>query len=180
MESTDPKSDRNLFGQEGPWQCIWQALPFLLVKHSIPQIHTEASAGVLALDLIKDDRDPILQACPKFNSNKPNGEYCWRLVFAADGINWWREHHCQRTGAGLNQLKFWSKPNSSHILYHWGGGGGGTVRCRPASHNFISWGGQSSANFISFCVHIMCALCEFLPAGGDFARGLLWQSFLCF
>ncbi len=24
----------------------------------------------------------------------------------------------------------------------------------------------------------MCTLCEFLPAGGDFARGHLWQSFL--
>ncbi len=26
LESTNPKSDRNLSGQEQPWQCIWQAL----------------------------------------------------------------------------------------------------------------------------------------------------------
>jgi hypothetical protein len=60
----------------------------MLVEHSLPQIHTKAGAGVLAWDLIKNDRDPIFQALPKFNSNKLGGEYCWLLIFAADGINW--------------------------------------------------------------------------------------------
>jgi hypothetical protein len=56
--------------------------------------------------------------------------------------------------------------------------GGGEAPPSPPPINFISWGGLSSAIFISFCVHIMCALCKFLPIGGDFTRGLLWQSFL--
>jgi hypothetical protein len=36
----------------------------------------------------------------KPNRNKPNGEHSWRLVFVADGLNWWRKHHHQKDGGG--------------------------------------------------------------------------------
>ena len=64
-----------------------------LVKHILPQIHPEASTGVFARHLLKNDRGSVFQTRPKPNRNEPDGEHRWRLVFVADGLNWWRKHH---------------------------------------------------------------------------------------
>jgi hypothetical protein len=63
-----------------------------MIKHSLPQIHPETSTGVLARDLLKNDRGSDVQTRLKSNRNKPDGEHSWRLVFVADGKNWWRKH----------------------------------------------------------------------------------------
>ena len=52
----------------------------MMVEHSLPQIHPEASTGVFARHLLKNDRGSVFQTRPKPNRNKPDGEHCWRLV----------------------------------------------------------------------------------------------------
>jgi hypothetical protein len=64
-----------------------------MVEHSLPQIHLKASTGVFARHLLENDRSSVFQTRPKPNRNEPDGEHCWRLVFIADGLNWWRKHH---------------------------------------------------------------------------------------
>ncbi len=78
------------------------------------------------------------------------------LYFAADGINWWREHHCRRTGAGLNQINFLVQ--TQPVAYFISEGRGGAVRCQPASHNFISWGPALCYFHIFLCAHHVCTL----------------------
>jgi hypothetical protein len=46
-----------------------------MVKHSLPQIHPEASTGVFARHLLKNDRGSVFRPRPKPNRNKTNGEY---------------------------------------------------------------------------------------------------------
>ena len=41
----------------------------------LPQIHPEASTGVFARHLLKNDRGSVFQTCPKPNRNKSGGEH---------------------------------------------------------------------------------------------------------
>jgi hypothetical protein len=66
-----------------------------MVKHSLPQVHPEASTGVFARHLLKNDGCSVFQTRPNPNRNESNGEHSWRLVFVADGLNWWRKHQCR-------------------------------------------------------------------------------------
>ena len=88
-----------------------------MVKHSLPQIHPEASTGVFARHLLKNDRGSVFQTRPKPNRNGSDGEHSWRLVFFADGLNWWRQHHRQKDGGGAEPINNWSKPQLSSELY---------------------------------------------------------------
>ena len=64
--------------------------------HSLPQVHPEASTGVFARHLLKNDGCSVFQTRPNPNRNKSDGEHdSWRLVFVADGLNWWRKHQCR-------------------------------------------------------------------------------------
>jgi hypothetical protein len=86
-----------------------------------------------------------------------------------------------KDGGGVEPIKFLVQTQLIAYFISKGRGGGEAPRCAdPPPIISYHGGGRSSAILIYFCVHLMCALCEFLPAGGDFARGLLWQSFLCF
>jgi hypothetical protein len=57
-----------------------------VVEYSLPEIHQEASAGILTRHLLKNVRGPIIQTHQKHPFNKPNGINCWQHVFIADGI----------------------------------------------------------------------------------------------
>ena len=81
-----------------------------MVKHSLPQIHPKANTGVFARHLLKNDRSSVFQTRPKPNRNEPDGEHSWRLVFVADGLNWWRKHHRQKDGGGDEPINNWSRP----------------------------------------------------------------------
>ncbi len=48
-----------------------------MVKHNFPQIYLETSTGVLAWDLLKDDRGSDVQTRPKPNRNNFDGEHSW-------------------------------------------------------------------------------------------------------
>ncbi len=124
-----------------------------MVKHSFPQIHREKSTGVLARDLLKDDKGSDIQTIPKPNRNEPDGEHSWHLVFIADGINWWRKHHRQKDGGRVEPINNWSCPN-------------------PRLNSLLG--------ILRYLAHILCTflLChweENFPQGG-----LLWQRILCF
>ena len=124
-----------------------------MVEHSLPQIHPKASTGVFARHILENDRSSVLQARPKPNRNEPNGEHCWRLVFVADGLNWWRKHHRQKDRGGDEPINNWSQP-------------------QPRL-NFISGISQ-------YLAHILCTFL-LMSLGGDFPQGgLLWQRILCF
>ena len=69
-----------------------------MVEHSLPQIHPKASTGVFTRHLLENDRSSVFQTRPKPNRNEPDGEHSWRLVFVADGLNWWRKHHRRKDG----------------------------------------------------------------------------------
>ena len=84
-----------------------------MVEHSLPQIHPKASTGVFTRHILENDRSSVLQARPKPNRNEPDGEHCWRLVFVADGLNWWRKHHCQKDGGKDKPINNWSQPQPS-------------------------------------------------------------------
>ncbi len=90
-----------------------------MVKHSLPQIHPEASTGVFARHLLKNDTGSVFQTRPKPNRNESDGEPSWQLIFVADGLNWWRKHHCQKDGGGVEPMNNWSKPQPSSKLYIW-------------------------------------------------------------
>ena len=113
-----------------------------MVEHSLPQIHPKASTGVFARHILENDRSSVLQARPKPNRNEPDGEHCWRLVFVADGLNWWRSIIAERTGAGTNQLTIGPNPN-------------------PCL-NFIS-------GISRYLAHILCTFL-FLSLGGEISR----------
>ena len=84
-----------------------------MVEHSLPQIHPKASTGVFARHLLENDRSSVFQTRPKPNRNEPDGEHCWRLVFVADGLNWWRKHHRRKDGGGDEPINNWSQPQPS-------------------------------------------------------------------
>jgi hypothetical protein len=44
----------------------------------------------------KDEAGSVFQTRPKPNRNESDGEHRWRLIFVADGLNWWRKHHHQK------------------------------------------------------------------------------------
>jgi len=124
-----------------------------MVEPSFPQIHLKASTGVFARHLLKNDGSSVFQTRPKPNRNKPNGEHSWRLVFVADGLNWWRKHHCRKDGGGDELINNWSQPNPRL--------------------NFIS-------GISRYLAHILCTFL-FLSLGGEVPQGgLLWQRILCF
>ncbi len=124
-----------------------------LVEHSFPQIHPKASTGVLARDLLKNDSGSDVQTRPKPNRNKPDGERSWRLVFVADGMNWWRKHHHQKNGGGAKPINNW-------------------FQAQPLSRLFIG--------ILRYLAHIVCTFL-FLSLRGEFLQGrLLWQRILCF
>jgi hypothetical protein len=56
-----------------------------MVQHGIPQIHLEAGARIFARHLVKNDQNPVFQACPEptYESlphlNAPDEGNCWRL-----------------------------------------------------------------------------------------------------
>ena len=127
----------------------------IMVKHSLPQVHPEASTGVFARHLLKNDGCSVFQTRPNPNRNESDGEHdSWRLIFVADGLNWWKKHHCQKDEGGSNQFNSWSKPQLSSKLY-------------------IGYHGIP-------CTHILCTFL-FLSLGGEFLQGgLLWQRILCF
>ena len=122
-----------------------------MVKHSFSQIHLETSTRVRAKDLLKNDRGSDVQTHPKPNRNKPDGEHSWRLVFVADGINWWRRHHCRKDRGGVEPNKNW-------------------FQAQPLSKLFIG--------ILQYLAHILSTFL-FLSLGGEFLQGgLLWQRIL--
>ena len=42
----------------------------------------------------------MLSNMSKTQQKRPDGEHSWQLIFVADGLNWWRKHHCQKDGGG--------------------------------------------------------------------------------
>jgi hypothetical protein len=60
------------------------------------------------MHLLKNDRGSVFQTHPKPNRNESNGEHSWRLVFVADGLNWWRKHHHRKNGGGGEPINNWS------------------------------------------------------------------------
>jgi len=84
-----------------------------MVEHSLPQINPKASTGVFARHLLKNDRSSVFQTRPKCNRNEPDGEHSWRLVFVADGLNWWRKHHRRKDGGGDKPINNCSQPQPS-------------------------------------------------------------------
>jgi hypothetical protein len=130
-----------------------------MVEYSLPQIHPKASSLVLARDLFKNDRGLDVQARPKPNRNKPDGEQSWQLVFVADGINWWRKHHRQKDRAGAEPINNW-------------------FQAQPLSRLFIG--------ILRYLTHILCAFLFFVTGRRIFATwtplaedtlflGVLWK-----
>ncbi len=64
-----------------------------MVEHSVPQLHSEAGARILPRHLVKNDRDPIVQAHPESAVQQlphiigTDEDNCWRLVYGDGGVN---------------------------------------------------------------------------------------------
>ncbi len=84
-----------------------------------------------------------------------------------------------KDGGGVEPINFLVQTQLVAYFISEGRGGGEAPRGVDLPPIISYHGGGAVLRYFDiFCVHVMCALCEFLPTRGDFARRLLWQSFL--